>query len=48
MGIVVQITSNNRDSPPSKLADAELHFAGGVLDGADKVGDQFLFRESLL
>jgi hypothetical protein len=33
MNIVVKITRKDRSNPPGKLADAELHFAGGELDG---------------
>jgi hypothetical protein len=38
MTIVVKITPNDRENPPSKLADAELHFAGGELDGLKLIG----------
>jgi hypothetical protein len=38
MNIVVKITPNDRGNPPSKLADAELHFAGGELDGLKLIG----------
>ena len=38
MTIVVKITPNDRANPPSKLADAELHFAGGELDGLKLIG----------
>jgi hypothetical protein len=34
----VKITPNDRGTPPSKLADAELHFTGGELDGLKLVG----------
>jgi hypothetical protein len=38
MSIVVKITANDRENPRSKLADAELHFAGGELDGLKLIG----------
>jgi hypothetical protein len=38
MSIVVRITPNDRGTPPSKLADAELHFTGGELDGLKLIG----------
>jgi len=31
--MVVKIVPNDKGNPPGKLADAELHFAGGPLDG---------------
>jgi len=31
-------TSDNKSNPPGKLADAELHFTEGVLDGLKLVG----------
>jgi len=31
-------TSDNKSTPPGKLADAELHFTEGVLDGLKLVG----------
>jgi hypothetical protein len=31
--LTVKIIQNDKDNPPGKLADAELHFIGGVLDG---------------
>jgi hypothetical protein len=34
----VRINQNDRGTPPSKLADAELHFAGGELDGLKLIG----------
>ena len=33
MNIVVKITPNEKGNPPGKLADAELHFIDGELDG---------------
>ena len=38
MAVVVKITPNDRGTPPSKLADAELHFADGELDGLKLIG----------
>ena len=34
----VKIVPNERDKPPGKLADAELQFSGGPLDGLKLVG----------
>ena len=36
--MVVKITPNDKNNPPGKLADAELHFSEGVLDGLKLVG----------
>jgi hypothetical protein len=36
--VVVKITNNDKNSAPGKLADAELHFTEGVLDGLKLVG----------
>ena len=36
--MVVKITPNDRGNPPGKLADAELHFTDGVLDGLKLIG----------
>jgi hypothetical protein len=38
MSITVRITPNDRGTPPSKLADAELYFTGGELDGLKLIG----------
>ena len=38
MSIVVKITPNDRGNPPRKLADAELHFGDGALDGLKLIG----------
>ena len=38
MNIVVKITPNDRGNPPGKLADAELHFTDGELDGLKLIG----------
>jgi len=36
--MVVKITPNEKNNPPGKLADAELHFTDGVLDGLKLIG----------
>ena len=36
--MVVKIVPNDKGNPPGKLADAELHFTDGVLDGLKLVG----------
>jgi hypothetical protein len=36
--VVVKLVSNDRGNPPGKLADAELHFTDGVLDGLKLIG----------
>ena len=36
--MTVKITANDKGNPPGKLADAELHFTEGVLDGLKLVG----------
>ena len=36
--MVVKIVPNEKGNPPSKLADAELHFTEGVLEGLKLVG----------
>ena len=36
--LTVKITPNDGGNPPGKLADAELHFAGGPLDGMRLIG----------
>jgi hypothetical protein len=38
MSLTVKITPNDRPTPPGKLADAELHFTGGELDGLKLIG----------
>lgn len=38
MNIIVKILPNVRNMPVGKLADAELHFAGGELDGLKLIG----------
>jgi len=36
--MTVKITPNDKASPPGKLADAELHFTDGPLDGLKLIG----------
>jgi hypothetical protein len=36
--MVVKIYPNDKGNPPGKLADAELHFTEGVLDGLKLIG----------
>ena len=36
--LTVKFIQNDKDNPPGKLADAELHFIGGVLDGLKLIG----------
>jgi len=36
--MVVKITPNDKNNPPGKLADAELHFTEGALDGLKLIG----------
>ncbi len=36
--MTVKIISNERGTPPGKLADAELHFADGPLEGLKLIG----------
>jgi hypothetical protein len=38
MSIVVKITPNDKGNPVGKLAEAELHFTGGDLDGLKLIG----------
>ena len=38
MALVVKITPNDKGNPPGKLADAELHFIDGELDGLKLIG----------
>ena len=38
MSIVVKITPNDKGNPVGKLADAELHFSDGELDGFKLIG----------
>ena len=36
--LVVKITPNEKGNPPGKLAEAELHFTSGALDGLKLIG----------
>jgi hypothetical protein len=36
--VIVTITLNDKQNPPGKLADAELHFTEGVLEGLKLIG----------
>lgn len=36
--MVVKITPNDKGNPPGKLAEAELHFSDGALDGLKLIG----------
>src|SRR2546426_3956249 len=36
--LTVKITANDRNNPPGKLADAELHFTAGPLAGLKLIG----------
>ena len=36
--MVVKILANDKSNPPGKLAEAELHFTEGILDGLKLIG----------
>jgi hypothetical protein len=36
--VVIKISLNDKNNPPGKLADAELHFTEGVLEGLKLIG----------
>jgi hypothetical protein len=36
--VTIKITPNDRNNPPGKLAEAELHFDDGPLDGLKLIG----------
>ena len=36
--MVIKITPNDKGNPPGKLADAELHFTDGELQGLKLIG----------
>ena len=36
--LIVRFTANDRSTPPGKLADAELHFVAGPLEGLKLIG----------
>src|SRR5437773_11142297 len=44
--MVVKITPNDRGNPPGKLADAELHFTDGALEGLKLIGFAIWERRS--
>ena len=44
--MTVKIVPNDRSNPPGKLADAELHFADGVLSGLKLIGFAIWERRS--
>ena len=44
--INVKITPNDRGNPPGKLADAEIYFSGGLLDGLKLIGFSVWERRS--
>jgi hypothetical protein len=46
MSLVVKVTPTDRTSPAGKLADAELHFTGGELDGLKLIGFSIWERRS--
>jgi hypothetical protein len=36
--VIVKITQSDKNNPPGKLADAELHFTEGILNGLKLIG----------
>jgi hypothetical protein len=36
--VIVKITPNEKSNPPGKLAEAELHFTEGMLEGLKLIG----------
>src|SRR5437870_13603725 len=38
MSLIVKFTPNDKQNPVGKLADAELHFTDGLLDGLKLIG----------
>jgi hypothetical protein len=36
--VVIKISQSDKSNPPGKLADAELHFTEGVLEGLKLIG----------
>ena len=44
--MVVKITPNDKGNPPGKLADAELHFTDGALEGLKLIGFSIWERRS--
>ena len=44
--MIVKITTNDKGTPPGKLADAEIHFEDGALQGLKLVGFSVWERRS--
>ena len=44
--MTIKIVPNDKGNPPGKLADAELHFTGGVLEGLKLIGFSVWERKS--
>src|SRR5262249_11815827 len=44
--MTIKITPNDRGNPPGKLAEAELHFTEGALDGLKLIGFSIWERRS--
>src|SRR5216117_1054521 len=44
--MTIKITPNDKGNPPGKLADAELHFAEGALEGLKLIGFSIWERRS--
>jgi hypothetical protein len=44
--VTVTITPNDKQNPPGKLADAELHFTEGTLEGLKLIGFSVWERRS--
>jgi hypothetical protein len=44
--MTIKFSPNDKGNPPGKLADAELHFSGGPLDGLRLVGFAVWERKS--
>lgn len=44
--MTIKFFPNDRGNPPGKLAEAELHFSGGPLDGLKLVGFAILERKN--
>jgi hypothetical protein len=44
--MTIKITPNDKGNPPGKLADAELHFTDGPLDGLKLIGFSIWERRS--
>jgi hypothetical protein len=38
IAVIVRITPNDKNNPPGKLADAEVHFTEGALEGMKLIG----------